>query len=167
MVLEELRLILKAGAQINHRDELGRNCLEFSVTPWSLGSAQIEKLKDIQMLLYAAGETLEGPTVTGKDMFTGNTVQIQIPEHLKELKENLDLKHLCREVIRKHLIDLDPHQHLFGRIPQLGLPSTLEKYMLYDCDINDDVETGDEDDDGDDNDDDDNDNDDDDDDDDE
>ena len=140
-----VRLILKAGARINHRDELGRNCLEFSVTL----PLEKEKLKGIQMLLYAAGETL-GPTVKGKDMFTGNTVQIEIPEYLKELKENLSLKHLCREAIRKHLIDLDPHEHLFERIPQLGLPYTLEKHMLYYCDINDDVETGDDNDDSDD-----------------
>ena len=141
-----VRLILKSGARINHRDELGRNCLEFSVTI----ALEKEKLKGIQMLLYAAGETLDGTTIKGKDMFTGNIVQIEIPEYLKELKENLSLKHLCREAIRKHLIDLDPHEHLLGRIPQLGLPSTLEKYMLYYCDINDAAETGDDNDDSDD-----------------
>ena len=26
---------------------------------------------------------------------------------------------------------MDPHQHLFGRIPQLGLPSALAVYLLF------------------------------------
>ena len=36
----------------------------------------------------------------------------------------LHLKHICREAIRKHLLNLDPHTHLFGRVPRLGLPTT-------------------------------------------
>ena len=79
--------------------------------------------KTMVLLLFAAGETLDGPTVP---------VKISIPEYFTELKENLDLKHLCRQAIRKHLIDLDPHGHLFGRIPQLGLPSIGTEYLLYD-----------------------------------
>ena len=70
-------------------------------------------------LLYAAGETLEG------------TEEDKIPEELKFEDEKLQLKHICREAIRKHLLKLDPHQHLFGRIPELGLPSALSKYLLF------------------------------------
>ena len=44
----------------------------------------------------------------------------------------LSLKHLCREAIRKHLLELDPHSHLFGRVPKLGLPTLLNEYLLYD-----------------------------------
>ena len=43
----------------------------------------------------------------------------------------MQLKHMSRQVIRKHLIDVDPHTHLFGRIPQLPLPSALKEYLLY------------------------------------
>ena len=83
------------------------------------------------MLLYAAGETLDGPTVTGGP---GSCVSnIEVPVCFKELRKKMDLKHLCREAIRKHLIDLNPHEHLFGRIPQLGLPLLVTDYMLYDC----------------------------------
>ena len=42
-----------------------------------------------------------------------------------------NLKHLCREAIRKHLLLLDPHEHLFGRVPQLGLPKLLREYLLF------------------------------------
>ena len=51
----------------------------------------------------------------------------------------LELKHICREAIRKHLLELDPHQHLFGRIPKLGLSSVLMNYLLYGESLDDDV----------------------------
>ena len=88
------------------------------------------------MFLYAAGETVDGPTVPTEYRFCRNraVIQTNIPEYFTELKENLDLKHLCREAIRKHLIYLDPHEHLFGRIPQLGLPSLVTEF-LYDCSL--------------------------------
>ena len=124
--------LLQAGAQVGRRDHLGRNSIEISVTQ------QQENVKEIHMLLYAAGETLDGPTVPIEAGFNRNcnrVIHIDIPEYFQEIKENLDLKHLCREVIRKHLIDLDPHQHLFGRIPQLGLPSIVTEYLLYDCSL--------------------------------
>ena len=34
--------------------------------------------------------------------------------------------------IRIQLLHVDPHKHLFGRVPRLGLPSSLTKYVLYD-----------------------------------
>ena len=113
--IELIRILLKFGARINCKDELGRNALEFAC----LGSATGNCLQDFHMFLYATGETFN--------------IDQTIPKYFTELKENLDLKHLCRDAIRKHLIDLDPHEHLFGRIPQLELPSTVTEYLLYDC----------------------------------
>ena len=122
--------LLKVGAQIGRRDHMGKNSLEYSM------EQNQKNVREIQMLLYAAGETLDGPTVTVCDrQRLGVLIDIDIPEYFQEQKENLDLKHLCREAIRKHLIDLDPHQHLFGRIPQLGLPSIVTEYLLYDCSL--------------------------------
>ena len=115
--IERICRLFKAGAQIGRWDHLERNSLQVSF------QSRHEEVKEIQMLLYAAGETLDGPTVP---------VKISIPEYFTELKENLDLKHPCRQAIRKHLIDVDPYVHLFGRIPQLGLPSIVTEYLLYD-----------------------------------
>ena len=33
--------------------------------------------------------------------------------------------------IREHLLHLDPHTHLFGRVPRLGLPAALTDYLLF------------------------------------
>ena len=121
--------LFKAGAEIGHVDHLGRNSLQVSFQPVQ------KEVKEIQMLLYAAGETLDGLTVCADDLCYGGVIVTNIPKYFTELKKNLDLKHLCREAIRKHLIDLDPNEHLFGRIPQLGLPSILTEYLLHDCSL--------------------------------
>ena len=43
----------------------------------------------------------------------------------------INLKHLCRYVIRKHLLRLDRHGALFNKISELGLPTSLRQYLLY------------------------------------
>ena len=80
------------------------------------------------MLLFAAGEILEGE-IDGNKV---NASDLHIPQFLQHFKDlKFCLKHLCREAIRKQLIILDPHAHMFSRIPQLGLPTVLSKYLLY------------------------------------
>ena len=120
---------LKAGAHIGRMDHLGRNSLQRSF------QLNQKKVQGVQMFLYAAGETLDGPTVPIQDLGNAGVLHIEIPKYFTQLKENLELKHLCREAIRKHLMDLDPHEHLFGRIPQLGLPSLMTEYMMYNCSL--------------------------------
>ena len=38
---------------------------------------------------------------------------------------------MSRQSIRKHLIQLNPHLHLFDRIHRLGLPPLLNDYLLF------------------------------------
>ena len=82
--------------------------------------------KDISMLLFAAGEMVEG------------FINERLQNILKLEDPGIQLKHICREAIRKHLLDLDPHQHLFGRVPRLGLPELLNLYLLYGVSLDDD-----------------------------
>ena len=84
---------------MGQRDNLGKNSIEISMTQHQ------KNVKEIHMLLYAAGETLEGPTILAYDFTSGDDVRITIPKYFQEIKENLELKHLCRETIRKHLIN--------------------------------------------------------------
>ena len=53
-----------------------------------------------------------------------------------------DLMGMCRKKIREHLLELDPHTHLFGRVPRLGLPAALVKYLVYDQSLDDDMDQG-------------------------
>ena len=60
---------------------------------------------------------------------------VLIPNYLKHDDEKFHLKHLCRMAIRKHLLKLDPHTHLFDRVPKLGLPFLLTDYLLFNMSI--------------------------------
>ena len=96
-----VHLLLKAGAFIN--------------TTLALSPRVIRHNERLTILLYAAGEYLPP----------------QHDEILDILNHEIKLKHLCREAIRKRLLALDPHLHLFNRIPQLNLPSSITAYLLY------------------------------------
>ena len=52
-----------------------------------------------------------------------------------ENTNNFVLAELCRTKIRKYLLDLDQHTNLIFRIPQLGLPTSLTEYLLYDISL--------------------------------
>ena len=68
----------------------------------------------IRLLLWAAGQRM---------------IRRMIPRHLKLRKDTLYLH--CRAAVRRHLLNLDPHENLFLRVPRLGLPSLLAKNLLF------------------------------------
>ena len=114
------KILLRSGTKINVFDRDSFNALLLQVKQ-NDGSTRCAALC---RLLFAAGETLDGPINTNK-----------IPDCLKFDDVQLVLKHICREAIRKHLLSLNPHSHLFGRIPQLHLPDLLTEYLLYDTSL--------------------------------
>ena len=86
------------------------------------------------MILLAAGEELDTSAEVLMNQLQKDAKKI--PKYLEEeakLKETL--MQICRETIRDYLIKLDPHLHLFGRIPKLGLPSLMTEYLLYDVSL--------------------------------
>ena len=115
-----ISLLLSSGGKINvtASDSYNANNIRFNALELCL------RYSDVQeniMLLYAAGDTIGG-------------TKVRVPDYLKELikgRQGLNLQHQCRQTIRKHLIELDPHKNLFNRVPRLGLPSQLQKYLLY------------------------------------
>ena len=108
-----LKLLVKSGAKVNGRGKTHYNALETAII--------IGQSEEVIMLLYAAGEKIGDDTVNGKP----------VPDYLLHEDLNLSLKHTCRQAIRKHLLDIDPHGNLFNRIPNLGLPILLSAYLLY------------------------------------
>ena len=127
--INTMKVLLDGGAHINVEHSFNSlyglveldNMLHYHIEcsnhyPGSKFDARDERLS---LLLFAAGETLDG------------VKEDQIPECLKFREVKDTLKHICRQTIRKHLLKLDPQQHLFGRIPKLGLPSSLNSYLLY------------------------------------
>ena len=115
------RLLLKHHTQINrHYDDY--NALRTYMTDaYTIN-------KEICSLLFAAGET--APETVNKKWIQPDK-PINVSDYLPQIQNKFYLKHLCREVVRKHLLDLDPHTNLFDRVPRLGLPKSLTEYLLY------------------------------------
>ena len=83
---------------------------------------------------------LNDPTAPTGHYIQRGVLPLDIPKYFTELKDNLALKYLCRAATRKHQIDLDRHENLFRRIPQLALPWHVTDYMLYFCTLESDGE---------------------------
>ena len=109
-------LLLKSGAHINRFNMFYRNALDEHFTECE------PPRKEVAMLLFASGEMSE--LTPGQD-------DVKVPGYVHNNHLKLCLKHLCREAIRHHLIDLNSRLHLFSRSPELGLPSLLNDYLLY------------------------------------
>ena len=78
-------------------------------------------------MLFAGGENLDistnSVTVMGKEY--------PIPDYMRQTDDQMSLKHVCRLEIRKHLININPRQHLFRRIAELGQPPLISNFLLY------------------------------------
>ena len=117
------KLLLQAGAKINMVNAFGGNAFEEILQDEHVALHAISPDKTMVLFLYASGEILRNET-------------LQRLKKYYKVKKQFKLKHLCRETIREHLLKLDPHTHLFGRVPRLGLPASLTLYLLYNCTLN-------------------------------
>ena len=149
--LRTVRSLIKAGADVNRMDNSGNTPLSHvrhadCACELLVAGAQINRTtpnalqrcitlhsstEEVCMLLFAAGETINGTTVVCKDVY-GEEQNVAVPNYLLFDDLKLNLKHLCREAIRKRLLYVDLHTHLFDRVPKLGLPFLLNEYLLYD-----------------------------------
>ena len=69
----------------------------------------------------------------------------RVPKYLRKAKpRKLCLMAKCREVIRRHLLR-NSTVNLFVRVPQIGLPSLLTDYLLYNVSLDSDSTDGDND----------------------
>ena len=101
-----------------------------------------ENYRELVMLLFAAGEIVNDPVSLCRHSYQMSSYNMCDLLELNFEEEKLKLKHICREAIRKHLLKLDPHQHLFGRIPRLGLPNALNMYLLFSVSLEEEGEEG-------------------------
>ena len=124
--LKCLKILLKSGAHIDKVNLDGQNALTFKLCETSPEEMLKPVHKEITMVLFAAGETINGK------------IPNDLPDYLQQVTElNLCLKDMCRITIRKRLVNVHPHQNLFHVVPQLGLPSLVAEYLLYDMSIED------------------------------
>ena len=103
-----LQKCLRAGAHVNKKNNEGDGALKL------FGDSELPKI--FCKLLEAAGETKENTCDDDPVKCVGT------------------LKHLCREIIRKRLLQMSP-VNLFCRVPLLGLPSIVTQYIPYDMSL--------------------------------
>ena len=142
-----LKLLLRTGAKVNFVDSGGFNalcCYISACCDWANeppNPARVASDKTMVLLLFAAGETLDVINAGAKTKFRGAPLTPKaIPGYLQNDYLKMNLMHICRETIRKLLLNLDPHIHLFDRIPMLGLPSSVTEYLLYGETLDDDID---------------------------
>ena len=120
-----IKLLLKAGAHVNKINSCHQNALQHCI-------AESHVINEgIVMLLYAAGETLDGPTVPRFGVYRSANAQcVNVPDYL--LNRDTSLRHMCRQTIRKQLMMFSP-VNLFVKIRQLRnyLPKPMLNYLLY------------------------------------
>ena len=123
-----VKILLRAGAHVNKRNKFGQNALEYYLSECSL------VIQPIAMLLFAAGEIPDETHLQRHGWLKERYGQthVQLPEYLKKKTLAGNLKEMCRQNIRKHLLDINPHLHLFDRISKFQLAGSLIKYLLYD-----------------------------------
>ena len=112
-----VKLLLSAGAEVNMRNNRNFNALSGCIMSHVGGPLN----RKLCMMLFAAGETI----VEAVDK-----TQNPVPEFLLLNDLQLCLNHLCREAIRKHLLQMS-QVNLFIRVPELGLPSLIVDFLLY------------------------------------
>ena len=122
-------ILIKAGADVNHH-----NCFRRV-----LGYAHSV---DIMRLLLRSGARINIDKYYSADKPAKELLVAAGHRHWSYLpKKADDLMGMCRNVIRKHLLKLDEHTHLFGRVTRLGLPAALVSYLVFDRSLDDDVDT--------------------------
>ena len=111
-----IRMLFRAGAHVNRTSSRdGLNALETY-----LSQAQYVN-KSVAMLLFAGGETVDGDKVGVS----------KVPEYLQEShSESLYLMNICRDRIRRHLLQMSP-VNLFVQVPRLGLAPLFTDCLLY------------------------------------
>ena len=117
--------LLKAGATVNKVNNKGLNALQSHLVITSTPN------KKVILALFVAGESFTAAPVNITEEHLNLFICVTL-KYLLGTEVELSLKNLCRETIRKHLINMDPHLNLLVRKPKLSLKSELTSYLLYD-----------------------------------
>ena len=116
------RLFLRCGARINLVNEYNRNALR----------QHIYRRRDKYPQTRYASVCHWGDVIVRKNILVlSNELHVPVPKYLTHEEATLCPAHMCRESIRNHLLQLDPHENLFVRVKRLGLPRLLYQYLLF------------------------------------
>ena len=130
--IECAKLLLNAGAVVNVRQD-GYTALEFCLERHIRTLGKKEDEEAFILLLFAAGEKVRGTRFKFKRSYC--ETYVYTPNFLLRMSQrNLRLTDLCRDRIRKHLMELN-NVNLFVRVKQLGLPVSLASFLVYNVSV--------------------------------
>ena len=122
-----LEILLDRGANVNEQSNFGPTAL--------MHAARKGRAQALECLLESGADVnfvaANGETALELATKNGHTECVELLNTAADVNLKLNLKHICRRMIRKHLLKLDRHRNPFVRIPQLGLPSIITEYLLY------------------------------------
>ena len=132
--VKNVDLLLKAGAVVNAENS---NAL-FDSCHGNPRSKKLLLRAGLRINTGRKGFFFHGSDLADEFYAAGERIPPDgISDYISQENGQFRLKHLCRVKIRNHLLELDPHQNLFVRVPQLGLPKSLATYLLYDVSMDD------------------------------
>ena len=121
-----VRLFLNAGVDLN---TIGKYSGMTTLKPLIVKAHHLPQ--EVLMLILAAGARTEDLSNIDARLWN-KTLSPKFPEFIKQfMSKKSSLMSMCRVVVRKHLLDLDPHINLFYTVQLLRLPSLLIDYLLY------------------------------------
>ena len=126
--LKMFHQLLCAGIKVNQPDRYGENALDYCIHRYGNTDRTKDEPKLFKQkikLLHAAGETL-----STRSSPLGPGLLESITPQLKYETDVLNLMRICRKFARKNLLQMS-QVNLFYRVPRLGLPAALCKYLLY------------------------------------
>ena len=127
------KLLLNAGAVVNVRQADGYMALEFCLERHRTRGKKEDEEAFI-LLLFVAGEKVPGTRFTFKRLHY-ETYYVYTPNFLLRMSQrSLRLTDMCRDRIRKHLMELN-NVNLFVRVKQLGLPVSLASFLVYNVSV--------------------------------
>ena len=134
-----VKLLLKAGTEVGLICDSGFSTLLLCIVD-NVRAIDTEFIA----LLHVAGERKEPPSdeklwqlydyATRESDMDKKQLKKLVLELLNDDDRSLCFKDICRRGIREHLLQMS-RVNLFVRVPHLGLPPSLAKYLLYDVSL--------------------------------
>ena len=145
--IECIKLLLQAGGHVRMTNKDGLpNYVVHCLKQLNLHSGKNQVNREIIRLLQVAGEinrkeeineglirVLGRPTSLDPGKIAERKIK-KAREYLFDDETTLCFKDICRRAIREHLLQMS-RVNLFIRVPHLGLPPSLARYLLYDVSL--------------------------------
>ena len=122
-----LEILLYAGAKVNVIDTYGNAVQNHMIHEHSQTGQGFQYNERTCKLLLAAGET---KTLPRSEFTWFSHMKADYSEFIYDRYRQPCLKNLCRDAIRKQMLEVDD-TNLFYRIGKLGLPSSLAAFIVY------------------------------------